>query len=52
MTTDRHLPGTVAAMTVPWRRGHHDRDLEPTTTDARTVRPELALRGLRGWARA
>jgi hypothetical protein len=51
MTTDPHLPGTVAAMTVPWRRPAADRDLNQTT-EARTVKPELAARGLRGWARA
>ena len=52
MTTDPHLPGTVAAMTVPWRRPAHDRDLTPTTTETRTVKPELAVRGLRGWVQA
>jgi hypothetical protein len=52
MTTDRHLPGTVAAMTVPWRRGHAGHHLEQSPTETRTVKPEFAARGLRGWARA
>jgi hypothetical protein len=52
MTNDRHLPGTVAAMTVPWRRGHADHHLDQSPAETRTVKPELAVRGLRGWARA